>query len=281
MFDPKKLLDSFLGAGAQGRSGQGAGGGLGDLLGGLTGGRSGGFGGQSGGLGGLTDRLGSSDGIKGAAGQVFETARNNPIAAGAILAGVLGTGAGRGIAGSAIKLGGLAAIASMAYKAYQDHQAGKSPQEAQSIGTTEPELLPPPPNTDFHPASAPQGENDFALTLIRVMIAAAKADGHIDDEERARIGDRSETAGLEDEAGQFLQDELKKPIDLESIVSGAQTEAQKVELYTAARLAVDADSRAERGFLDQLAGRLGLEDALIDHIEATVKSATVPATPAV
>ncbi|MBE7183893.1 MAG: tellurite resistance TerB family protein [Methylobacterium mesophilicum] len=266
MFDPKKLLDTFLGAGgAQRGPGQGASGGLGGLAGGL-----------GGGLGGLANTLGSSEGIKGTAGQALEMARRNPIAAGAILAGVLGTGAGRGVAGSAIKLGGLAAIASMAYKAYQDHQAGKTPQEAQNTGAAAPELLPPPPGTDFHPATAPQGEDQFALTLIRAMIAAAKADGHIDDDERARIGERSQTAGLDDEAGQFLQDELKKPIDLESIVAGAQTEAQKVELYTAARVAVDADNRAERGFLDQLAGRLGLEDALIAHVEATVASAKAP-----
>ena len=33
------------------------------------------------------------------------------------------------------------------------------------------------------------------------------------------------------------------------------------------------DSRAERGYLDLLAGRLQLPDALVDHIEATVSAA--------
>jgi len=48
-----------------------------------------------------------------------------------------------------------------------------------------------------------------------------------------------------------------------------------VELYTASRLTIEPDSRAERGYLDLLAGRLGLPDALVDHIEATVSSAKV------
>ena len=34
-------------------------------------------------------------------------------------------------------------------------------------------------------------------------------------------------------------------------------------------------ARAERGYLDLLAGRLQLPDALVDHIEATVSGATV------
>ena len=43
--------------------------------------------------------------------------------------------------------------------------------------------------------------------------------------------------------------------------------------YTASRLAIDPKTRAERGYLDMLAGRLKLPDALIDHVEATVVQA--------
>ena len=44
-------------------------------------------------------------------------------------------------------------------------------------------------------------------------------------------------------------------------------------MFTAARLAIEPDTRAERGYLDLLAGRLGLPDDLVDHIEATVSAA--------
>ena len=40
-------------------------------------------------------------------------------------------------------------------------------------------------------------------------------------------------------------------------------------------LAVTPDSRAVRGYLVLLAGRLGLADALVDHFEATVSAAKV------
>ena len=109
------------------------------------------------------------------------------------------------------------------------------------------------------------------------MIAAARADGHIDDAERARIMDKVKLSGLDSEAEQFLNDELSNPVDLDGIVAAAKTEEERVELYTASRLAIEPDSRAERGYLDLLAGRLGLADALVDHIEATVSAAKTPA----
>jgi uncharacterized membrane protein YebE (DUF533 family) len=208
------------------------------------------------------------------AGQATQLAKDNPLAAGALAAVLLGTGTGRQVAGSALKLGGLAAIAGLGYQAYKNYQAGNEP-VAQPQAQAQPELLPPPADSGFstEPAAI---RNDFVLVLVRAMIAAARADGHIDDVERARIMDKVKVSGLDSEAEQFLHEELSKPVDLDAIVAAAVTEEERVELYTASRLAIDADSRAERGYLDQLAGRLGLADALVDHIEATVSSAKTP-----
>jgi uncharacterized membrane protein YebE (DUF533 family) len=234
MLDPKKLLDDLLGSNIPGVGGT------------------------------VRDR----------AGQAVQMAKDNPLAAGALAAVLLGTGTGRQLTGTAVRLGGLAAIGGLAYKAYQNYKNGGQPASADTAG--EPELLPPPAGTDFHPATAPQGEGEFALTLVRAMIAAAKADGHIDDEERKRIGERISLAGIDHEAGQFLDRELASPLDLDALVASAQTEAQRVELYTASRLTIEPETRAERGYLDLLAGRLGLPDELVDHIEATVSAAKVP-----
>lgn len=233
MFDPKKLLDDLLGSNVPGTQGT----------------------------------------VRDKAGQAVQLAKDNPLATGAIAAVLLGTKTGRGLTGSALKLGGLAAVAGLAYKAYQNYQAGKQPAEATQ--TNEPELLPAPADTSFHPSQAPQGEGEFALTLVRAMIAAAKADGHIDDEERRKIGDKLSLAGIGSEAEDFLLAELERPLDLDQLVTAAQSDAQKIEIYTASRLAIDPDTRTERGYLDMLAGRLQLPDALIDHIESTVSAAKV------
>ncbi|MCO5065072.1 MAG: tellurite resistance TerB family protein [Rhizobiaceae bacterium] len=234
MFDPKKLLDDLLGSNVPGTTGT----------------------------------------VRDQADKAVQMAKDNPLAAGALAAVLLGTGAGRKITGSVIKLGGLAAIGGLAYKAYQNYQAGQQP--GAETAAKEPELLPPPSETPFHPSQAPQGESEFALTLVRAMICAAKADGHIDEEERQKILGRVGLAGIDGDAEAFLQKELSSPLDLDQLVGEAKTEAQRVELYTASRLAINADTRAERGYLDLLAGRLNLPDSLIDHIEATIEGATAP-----
>ena len=232
MFDPKKLLDDLLSSQVPGATGT----------------------------------------VRDKAGQAVQMAKDNPLAAGALAAVLLGTGAGRQVTGTAVKLGGLAAIGGLAYKAYQNYKAGQKPADV----AREPELLPPPAGDSFDPAQAPQGEAEFALTIVRAMIAAAKADGRIDEAERGKIIDKVGPSGLGAEATDFLRDALAAPTDVDALAAAAKTEAQKIELYTASRLAIDPDTRAERGYLDMLAGRLSLPDALVDHIEATVASAKAP-----
>jgi uncharacterized membrane protein YebE (DUF533 family) len=219
----------------------------------------------------LDDLLGSTipgteSTVREKAGQATQLAKDNPIATGALAAVLLGTGAGRALSGTALKVGGLAAVAGLAYKAYQNYQSGKNPDQAANKG----DLVPPPTDSSFNPGLAPQGESDFALTLVRAMIAAARADGRIDEAERKHIGDRLALSGIDTEAETFLMAEMDNPIDLDALVASAQTDAQKVEIYAASRLAIEPDTRAEQGYLAMLAGRLELPDALVDHVEATI-----------
>lgn len=229
MLDPKKLLNDFLGTQVPGTEGS----------------------------------------IRDKAGDAVDLAKRNPLATGAIAAVLLGTGAGRALTGSALKLGGLAAVGGLAYTAYKNYQAGKqaAPQEG---GAQEIEVLEPPRDTGFHPEDIEQGEVEFALVLVRAMIAAARADGHIDETERSKILERLRMSGLNSDAAEFIEAELAQPVNMEAFVQAAKTDPQKVELYTASRIAIDPDSRAERGYLDMLAGRLGLPGDLVDHIETTV-----------
>jgi len=236
MFDPKMLLDQLLGSQVPGAGGT----------------------------------------VKDRAGQVGQLAKDNPLATGAIAAVLLGTGAGRALTGSALKLGGLAAIAGLGYQAYKNWQAGNDVPAADASvpATSDVEVLPPPVGTGFS-TEDDANSADFAVILVRGMIAAARADGHIDDAEREAILGKVRLAGLGEDAQAFLEGELANPVDLDAIINAAVTESQKVELYTASRIAIEPDGRAERGYLDQLAGRLGLDEALVDHIEATVASAKI------
>lgn len=223
----------------------------------------------------LDQFLGSqaSGSMRDKAGQFGDIAKNNPLKTAGIAAAILGTKTGRKLAGNVATVGGIAAIAGLGYLAYKNYQSGQAPQTAPQ---KEPEILPPPAASPFS-LQSPALTNDFALTLIRAMIAAAKADGHIDAAERSNIMDKVHVVDLGSEAEAFIANELANPVDIDELVAAARTEEQKVELYTATRLTIDPDTRAERGYLDLLAGRLGLPDALLDHIDVTVSSAKVQA----
>lgn len=237
MFDAKKLLDQFLGSQVPGLSGS------------------------------VRDKAGQFGGI----------AKNNPLKSAGIAAAILGTKTGRKLAGNVATIGGIAAVAGLGYLAYKNYQSGKSPQAApQPTPASNQPIALPPPDSAFS-LESPQLSNDFALTLIRAMIAAAKADGHIDASERANIMEKVHEVDLGSEAEAFIRDELANPVDIDELVAAARTEEQKVELYTATRLTIEPDTRAERGYLDLLAGRLNLPDALVDHIDATVSAAKVQA----
>lgn len=116
-----------------------------------------------------------------------------------------------------------------------------------------PAMPPPPPGA--RPASAPLA-GDMTL-VVRAMIAAAAADGRIDDDERTGILARAESAGLDDDTRAFLQRELAAPRGLDAIVADARPEIA-ADLYAASAFAISVDTDAERAYLDRLAAGLGL-----------------------
>jgi len=187
---------------------------------------------------------------------------------GAIAGGLLGvllTGGGRRLIGTGVKVGGAALIGGLAYKAYSDWKAGKEP-EAGPVGE-----LPSPEGTGFMPSDA-AGADDLAQRLVQAMVAAAKADGHVTPDERARIDDALGRMGLEDGAAQLIAAELDAPLDVRRIAGLARSEEEAVEIYAASLLVVDEQSLEEKGYLAMLAAALNLDDGLVKHLHAKAAS---------
>jgi uncharacterized membrane protein YebE (DUF533 family) len=201
--------------------------------------------------------------------------------AGGALALLLGSKSARKTAGklggSAVAMGGLALVAGLAYKAWNDYQASQAGTAAPSPAKASPTLLPPPSESPFHPEAGPGGASGRAQDFLVAMIAAAKADGHIDSAEQARIFSHLDDFGLDAEAKTFVMDEIRAPLDVERIVGLARTPAMAAELYAASLLAMDPDTPAERAYLDLLAARLGLEKGLVGEIERAAAAASADA----
>jgi uncharacterized membrane protein YebE (DUF533 family) len=108
-----------------------------------------------------------------------------------------------------------------------------------------------------HTSPAADG-SPFELVLVRAMVGAAKADGHIDATEQRRLFAEVERLGLDAEAKAYILDLLTQDVDLYDLARSATTPEQGAEIYLAARLAIDPNEPAERAYLDALAARLGL-----------------------
>jgi uncharacterized membrane protein YebE (DUF533 family) len=168
--------------------------------------------------------------------------------------------------GRAARLGGLALIGTLAYRALKNFQAGASPAGGADDGRYGvPEELPP-PGSGFE---AEAMGNDDAVLFIRTMIAAAAADGHIDREEQQKIIGNLEQAGMDSDAMEFLAREFNNPASVEDIVASVTNDEQAAKVYTAARIAIEPDTPQEQDFLSFLADKLNLDSALAAHIDAS------------
>jgi uncharacterized membrane protein YebE (DUF533 family) len=133
--------------------------------------------------------------------------------------------------------------------------------------------LPPPQGTPFNPTSESE-QQSLSRNLLRAMIAAAKADGHVDATEQANIFGEMDKLNLSADDKAFVVDELRRPLDVDAVAKCARTQEEAAEIYAASLLAVDVDNPAERGYLGMLAARLNLDDELVAHLHATIEGAT-------
>lgn len=106
-----------------------------------------------------------------------------------------------------------------------------------------------------------------AKLMIRAMIQSAKADGAISPEERSAILDHLGDASEEEVA--FVAAELDAPVDVAALARDTG-EAMRKQVYSAALMAVQVDTEAERSYLRALAQALGLSDAERDGLHAAM-----------
>jgi uncharacterized membrane protein YebE (DUF533 family) len=170
-----------------------------------------------------------------------------------------------------LELGGMAALAGLAYTAWQRHQRGASaptaapePSQLREAGFL--------PRAEHGPAS-----DAFGTALFRAMVAAARSDGRLDSAERRALVAQIEKLALPESERAELYAQLETPVTLEQVVASATTPQRAIEIYAASRVAIDPDSPAERGYLSLLAARLELADDVVASIERELVEDAPPA----
>jgi uncharacterized membrane protein YebE (DUF533 family) len=187
----------------------------------------------------------------------------NQLGAGAVIGALgsllVGGKASRGLPPQAAKLGGLVLVGGLAHQAYQNYA------QSRPAGSGLPLRGPAPAGSGFEPEAQ---SDEVALLYIRTMIAAAAADGEVDQAEYQQLIGGMQQAGLGNEAAAFLKQEFANPAGIEEIVQATSTGEAAMQVYTAARVAIEPDTREEQAFLQALARGLGVDQQLAGHIDA-------------
>lgn len=118
------------------------------------------------------------------------------------------------------------------------------------------------------PEEEPSAETAEALLMLRAMIAAAKADGALDAEERGRIATQLDGAGLSTTARDSVLADFDKPLAPATLAKLASDPMLAAQLYAAAVVGAGEIAAAERAWLDEFAKALKLDRAAAAAIEA-------------
>ncbi|SCZ65916.1 tellurite resistance TerB family protein [Thiohalomonas denitrificans] len=217
---------------------------------------------------GLLDQLlkSGSDLLQGTKGERSDTSSSSGSTLDNLMAGMGGGALGAGaiglllgnkkvrkLGGKAITYGGLGALGVVAYKAYQTWQQGQA-------ASAQPE----PRTVDRVPE--PEAERHSGAVL-RALIAAAKADGHIDERERQLIDGEIAKLTHDPELRRWFDQELHKSLDPADVARAAETPEMGAEMYLASLLMVDEQNFMERAYLDELARQMDLPPDLKVELE--------------
>lgn len=167
---------------------------------------------------------------------------------GALAGAVLG-GGGKG----AVRGGLLALLGTMAVKALNEAKAQQGGGAAGELA-----LAP----SEVETLTSAQNER----LLLRAMIAAAKADGHIDQQEMQGIIGKLAADDVTEEEKAFVMSEIRAPLDPAALAAEVRSPAQAAEVYAASILAIDIDTEAERQYLRDLARGLGLDAGTVQRL---------------
>lgn len=196
--------------------------------------------------------------------------------AGSVLTGVLmGNKSTKKMGKKALQVGAMAAIGGLAWKAYKHYSDNKTSATVQQPQTaTNPTNSPAPslanqfdymaqiPVERFEAVVVDDTSECGQMLLVRAMITAAYADGHIDSQEQQRIFKRVDEMDLSTSDKASLFDELRKPLSVDQLVGKIPNSETAVEAYAASLIAVDLNAPASRIYLQQLGDKLFIPSEL-------------------
>jgi len=253
-----RRIEHSMGSGGMG----GPGGILGQVLGG---------GGSAAGSGGLMDMLGKMAGTlsQGASDGAVPAGMGASGSGGGLLGNLAGAlfGGGAGSSRSTAGAGGMAMLGGLALEALR--KMGGASAAAQSLDIDDATRL---VAGLRKPANVEEEQQvmDVASLTLKAMINAAKADGRIDEMETERIVGKLKEGGISDEEQRFVAEEMRKPMDMDSIARAVPNQQVATQIYAASLLAIEVDTDKERRYLQDLAAALKLDNKAVGYLHSAL-----------
>ncbi|MEH6602708.1 MAG: tellurite resistance TerB family protein [Halomonas aquamarina] len=180
---------------------------------------------------------------------------------GGALGMLVGSKRGRSMGGKALKYGAIAGVGMLAWKAWQSSQEKKGAATQSSSEGERVEVL------------SGEVQERRSLELLQAMIMAARADGHIDEQEQALITDQIDALGADQEMHRWVEQQLKAPLDAQALAREADSPQAAREMYLISVAVIDNQNPMERAWLDQLASALNLTPEMAAELERQAQQA--------
>lgn len=182
---------------------------------------------------------------------------------GGALGMLVGSKRGRSMGGKALKYGAIAGVGVLAWKAWQSTQE----KEKKGAGTQS--------SSEGERVEVLSGEvqERRSLELLQAMIMAARADGHIDEQEQALITDQIDALGADEEMHRWVEQQLKAPLDAQALAREADSPQAAREMYLISVAVIDDQNPMEHAWLDQLASALNLTPEMAAELERQAQQA--------
>ena len=189
---------------------------------------------------------------------------------GLVGAGALGALLGSFMSKGALQNAALVGAGAVAWNFYQKwSQSQKEGQPAEPAPVQQPVA----PVQQPVAAVAPAELDPTARLLLRAMVFAARADGHIDATEQDRISKVVAQMAPGQDTNALLGQLLNAPIDPAALAAEIRSAEQGEDLYRLSCMIVDIDHFMERSYLDALAAALKISEARKGQLEEEARQA--------
>lgn len=185
-------------------------------------------------------------------------------ASGALVSMLMHPKARKKLGKTAVKVGGMAAIAGVGYLGYKRWQKSKGNGSAPASEAVEQSTT----AVLEDPVTEVEVSDSLGEKMLLAMISAAAADGNIDNLEMDTLLDSMDAAELSPEENSRLTAALNEPPTLEAIAAMPSGLEEASELYAASIEAIAPDTPAEHLYLRRLARALSLDASLVQQIHA-------------